>query len=191
MALSLRQQAFVSHYLVERNGRKAAIAAGYAPQGAAVQATGLLRNPNIASEIAAETDQLLKDVHITKGDVLLKLYRVASYDPLDAFDDEGRLRLLKDMPLELRQCIKSIKVRRVNLDPGDGMMDTIYEVQFCDKMKALELLAGHLGLLQKEQPDQWDGEIRLSWRSRTPVQEPPPVTIPGQLVPSGSMSSTE
>ncbi len=31
---------------------KAAIAAGYAPKNAAVQATGLLRNPNIASAIA-------------------------------------------------------------------------------------------------------------------------------------------
>ena len=92
-------------------------------------------------------------MHITKGDVLLKLYRVASYDPLDAFDDQGRLRLLKDMPLELRQCIKSIKVRRVNLDPGDGMMDTIYEVTFWDKMKALERLAGHLGLLTR--PHRW------------------------------------
>ena len=134
---------------------------------------------------------LLKEVRITKGDVLLKLYRVASVDPLDAVDEHGRLRQLKDMPLEVRQCIKSIKVRRVNLDPGDGMMDTIYEVTFWDKMKALELLAGHLGLLQ-QQPDQSDGEIRLSWRSRSPVQEPRPVTLAGQLVPAiGSMPSTE
>ncbi len=85
------------------------------------------------------------------------------------------------MPLELRQCIKSIKVRRVNLDPGDGMMDTIYEVVFCDKMKALELLAGHLGLLQQDQADQWDGELRLSWRSRTPVQATEPQTLTSSL----------
>ncbi len=80
---------------------------------------------------------------------LISLFRRSSGLVLCNCRLEGRLRQLKDMPLEVRQCIKSIKVRRVNLDPGDGMMDTIYEVTFWDKMKALELLAGHLGLLQQ------------------------------------------
>ena len=96
MALSLRQQAFVSHYLIERNGRRAAIAAGYAPKNAGVYAGELLKNPNIAAAVAEATDKLLKEVHITKGDVLLKLYREASVDPLDAVDEHGRLRQLKD-----------------------------------------------------------------------------------------------
>jgi phage terminase small subunit len=40
MTLTLKQQFFVKHYLIERNAKKAAIAAGYSPDTAVEQ--GLL-----------------------------------------------------------------------------------------------------------------------------------------------------
>jgi len=77
-----------------------------------------LKNPNIAAAVAEATDKLLKEVHITKGDVLLKLYGWPAWTRSTRSTSTGGSVSSKTLPLEVRQCIKSIKVRRVNLDPA-------------------------------------------------------------------------
>src|SRR5882757_171795 len=52
MALTDRQRKFVDAYLLEPNGKKAAIAAGYSPATAVVQASRLLRHEQIRVELA-------------------------------------------------------------------------------------------------------------------------------------------
>ena len=47
--LSPRQRKFVSEYLIDRNARRAAMAAGYSENGASVQGSRLLANANIAA----------------------------------------------------------------------------------------------------------------------------------------------
>jgi phage terminase small subunit len=51
--LTPKQAAFLDEYLVDLNGRQAAIRAGYAPKAAAVTAAQLLTKPNIRAEIEA------------------------------------------------------------------------------------------------------------------------------------------
>jgi hypothetical protein len=51
------------------------------------------------------------------------------------------------MPTELRRAVASVKVIKRNLVSGDGKTDEIYEVKFWDKVRALESLAKHFGLL--------------------------------------------
>jgi phage terminase small subunit len=51
--LNPRQRLFVEHYLIDLNGKEAAIRAGYAPEGAAVRAAKLLRRPSVRGAVAA------------------------------------------------------------------------------------------------------------------------------------------
>lgn len=49
--LTKKQQLFVENYLLSFNGTKAAIAAGYSPKTARIQASVMLAKPNIKEEV--------------------------------------------------------------------------------------------------------------------------------------------
>jgi phage terminase small subunit len=51
MSLTSKQAAFVAAYLVDSNGKKAAIKAGYSASGAEVAASRLLRHPKVAAAL--------------------------------------------------------------------------------------------------------------------------------------------
>lgn len=51
MSLTAKQAAFVQAYLVDSNGKKAAIKAGYSKAGAEVAASRLLRHPKVAEAL--------------------------------------------------------------------------------------------------------------------------------------------
>lgn len=51
-SLTDRQQRFASEYTASGNGTKAALAAGYAPSGAHVEASRMLKNPKVAARVA-------------------------------------------------------------------------------------------------------------------------------------------
>jgi hypothetical protein len=51
------------------------------------------------------------------------------------------------MAPEVRTAVASVKVVKRTLTPGDARVDEVHEVTFCDKVRALEQLAEHFGLL--------------------------------------------
>ena len=54
--MNARQEAFAREYAIDRNGKQAAIRAGYSPRSAEVTASKLLRNPKVAARVS-ELDQ--------------------------------------------------------------------------------------------------------------------------------------
>jgi len=60
---------------------------------------------------------------------------------------------VKDLPREVRGCIASVKVVKKNLIAGDNSTEWVHEIKLWNKPKALELLALHFGLLEKDQAD--------------------------------------
>lgn len=88
-----------------------------------------------------------------------ELRRIATLDPARLFfgvDDRGRIRVkqrytlreIADMPVDVRACIASIKVRTENLSSGDGEQDTTVEIKLWDKTKALEMCGRALGMFK-------------------------------------------
>ena len=88
-----------------------------------------------------------------------ELRRIATLDPARLFfgvDARNRIRVKKrytlreiaDMPVEVRACIASVKVRTENLASGDGEQDETVEIRLWDKTKALELCARILGMFR-------------------------------------------
>ena len=63
------------------------------------------------------------------------------------FDDEGRLKPVKDWPDELAAAIGGIEVLKRNVDSHDGRTDDVIKVKVWDKGRALEMLFKHMGLL--------------------------------------------
>ena len=128
--LNARQLQFCREYIVDLNGTKAAIRAGYSERTAAAIAHENLRKPEIRAEIERLAANRATRLEITADRVLEELARIAFADPET---EEGRLTLAK-----------GIKFRK----GADGKVSSttiVYRQE--SRTKALELLARHMLLL--------------------------------------------
>src|SRR5215470_17952970 len=73
----LKRAVFVREYLVDRNGTRAAIAAGYAPRSASVTSCRLLRNAKVQAEVSELTEERLERLEVTADTVLQELAKIA------------------------------------------------------------------------------------------------------------------
>lgn len=69
-SLSQKQHRFVAEYLVDGNGTRAAIAAGYRPVGARVQASRMLRLPNVREALEARQHADAERLSIEREDAI-------------------------------------------------------------------------------------------------------------------------
>lgn len=144
--LGPKQSAFVREYLIDLNATQAAIRAGYSAKTATTQGPRLLENVGVAKAISEALQQRADRLEIKSDDVLRELFRIATTDIGDVFDEEGRLKPLKDIPKDTRRAIASIEVDELFDGSGEDRVQTgwVKKVKFWDKPKALELLGKHL-----------------------------------------------
>jgi hypothetical protein len=79
---------FTREYLVDLNGKEAAIRAGYNPEYATVIASKLLAQPNVRAQVEAAQSELAKRVGATVEDVALRYWMLASADPNELFQHQ-------------------------------------------------------------------------------------------------------
>ena len=79
--LEPRQQRFVQEYLVDLNGTKAAIRAGYSPRTATVQAYDLLTRPHIQAAVQAAQQQQQDRLQVDADRVVQEAWLIATADP--------------------------------------------------------------------------------------------------------------
>lgn len=80
MSLTEKQRLFVRAYLLDGNGKKAAIAAGYSPNGAEVAASRLLSQVKVQEALAEARLQLVAVSGVTPEWVLSQLQQMATLD---------------------------------------------------------------------------------------------------------------
>lgn len=164
--LSERQRAFVREYLVDLDGRAAAIRAGYSPHGAAVQACRLLKFKAVSEAVQKAMAARAHRVEVRADDILRELLRVALADVRQAFDEQGRLLPLHKMPEDVARALAGVEV--VELLDGSGV---VRKAKFWPKVQALELLGKHLGLLKEIVEHQ--GKVTLEQLVAGSMQPPP------------------
>jgi phage terminase small subunit len=86
---------FVREYLIERNGTRAAIAAGFSAKSAAVTASKLLKNPKVQAELTRLQKASCNRLDITLDAVNQELAKLAFVDAGQflTIDSEGKARL--------------------------------------------------------------------------------------------------
>lgn len=146
--LNQKQRLFVSEYLIDKHGTNAAIRAGYSADSAEVQASRLLRNDKIRAAIDAQFALQEKRTLITADRILAELMRVGLADIGEAFNDDGSLKRVRDMPEELRRAISSVEVDELWEGYGEDrqQIGVTKKIKFWEKTKALQLLGNHLKL---------------------------------------------
>ena len=142
---------FIAEYKIDRNGRRAAIAAGYAPNSAAVTASRLLTRANVKAEIANHRAEFIAQVQVETGitleRTLREISRIGFFDPRKMFDAEGNPKRLVDLDDDTAAVIAGLDV--VEEWAGSGadrvLVGHIKKWKLADKKGALDMLMKHLG----------------------------------------------
>ena len=83
-----------------------------------------------------------------------RLEKIADMDPADILTKKMRVKDLNEIPLHVRKCIESIKVRQLQ---GDDEGEII-EVKISNRMKGIEMLLKKLGALM----DRTEIDVKVS-----------------------------
>src|SRR5688572_26407074 len=102
--LSDQQERFCREYLVDRNGTQAALRAAYSTTHAAVTGSKLLATPMVAEWVAAATEKRNARVTLTPARLLEELGRLALVDVGQAFNTDGTLKQIHEIPEDVRRC---------------------------------------------------------------------------------------
>ena len=140
--MTKKQKLFVEEYLIDFNATQAAIRAGYSVNTANEQGNRLLTNVSIKKAVEQKIAERSRRTGITQDRVVQELARIAFVKITDVVDDDGSI--ITDANDDDLACIESYKVEDSNTINGGSRKR---EVKLASKMKALELLAKHLGML--------------------------------------------
>jgi phage terminase small subunit len=141
-ALTPIQKRFIEEYLVDLNGTKAAMRAGYGKKGAHVRASALIKIPLVRKAIDDAIAARSKRTEITQDLVLKELYNLVVAN-LDDYDSGGRVK-----PGVRAEAIKAIAgLERTILTSGEEAKLVKIKIRLWDKTRALNLAMRHLGML--------------------------------------------
>lgn len=150
------QAMFIVEYLKDLNGTQAAIRAGYSKEYAADIASQNLAKPHIKKEIERQLDARASRTLITADKILFEMWQIADCDPQDAYEPNGDLKPLSEMPTHVRKAIASLEVEamyEMNYEekgsPQKVEVGLLKKVKFWSKDRAQENIAKHLKLLSE------------------------------------------
>jgi len=146
--LTPKQRDFARRYVACHDASRAAREAGYSPKSVGVMGSDLVRNPLVAAEIARLQAKLNARLDLTAERVLAELSRIALSDVAEAFDEDGNLRDVHEMPEGVRRCISGLDVEELFTGRGDSreQVGRLKKLRLWDKVKALEALGRHFRL---------------------------------------------
>ena len=87
---------------------------------------------------------------------------LAHSDITQLCDDGGRLKPMTEWPAEMKSAASGIETVRRNIDAVHGQTDQVIKVKAWDKLRALEMLFKHMGLLTERL--EHSGEMQIKWQ---------------------------
>jgi phage terminase small subunit len=143
-ALSAKEKIFVAEYMIDENGTRAAIAAGYARKSAHVTASRLLKSPKIKAHLVKKEEKRLERLEISADRVLQETARLAFLDPRKLYHPDGRLKQITELDDHTAAAIAGIDVEDVYED--HEYVGQVKKIKFADKGANLQRLGNHLKL---------------------------------------------
>lgn len=177
--LNHRQKRFARFYAINLCGTKSAILAGYAKSTAHAQASRLLRNVNIRSEIALRIEELEEIAGVNDQSIMEELATVAFSDPRDYFDPDGNLLPVPELSELAAKALASFKVTTHK----DGTITT--EIKRENKLHALETLARIRNMFKDASPHNDVRERVIYYPVK--VDEGAPVDLTARIEPKNQL----
>jgi phage terminase small subunit len=142
-------------YFKDYNGTKAAIRAGYKPKNAGVQASQLLTLLKVQAAVRDYEENLATRFLATKERVLKELSLSAFSDIDNYFDENWKVKNLKDLTPQISRAIKKLKITRIVSRPTRGENKDVefitenVEFELHDKTSALQLMGKEIGMFKE------------------------------------------
>lgn len=180
--LTSKQQRFVDEYLVDLNGKQAAIRTGYSPAAAEVQASRLLSNAKVALAVETAIAERAERTKITQDQVLSELAKIGFADirkaikwysqaNIAAIDDDADAEALVSEGAVRVQVANQVELVSSD-DIDDATAAAIAEigqsatgalkVKLHDKRAALVDIGKHLGMFRER--------VELTGRDGNPIE---------------------
>lgn len=137
--LTPKQERFVQEYMIDLNATQAAIRAGYSEDTAGQIGFEILKKPEVSASLQTRLAERAKSANIDAQWVLDRLAEEARADVADLYDDDGRIKPVKEWPKIWRQgLVAGVKT----MVSEDGV--AIIDVKLSDRIKRIELLGKHV-----------------------------------------------
>jgi len=150
--LSPQRLCFCNEYLVDFNATKAAERAKYSKKTAYSQGQRLLKNVEVQKTLKKLIQKQTTRTQIDADNILIEAARVALADVGGAFEEDGTIKKVHDIPIDLRRAISGLEV--VELFEGTGekrkLVGYLKKIKFWSKDKNIEVLMRHLGLFAED-----------------------------------------
>lgn len=152
--LTKKQERFCKEYIVDFNGTRAAIAAGYSKTTAKVIAAQNLSKLNIQNQIQSLSTAVNKKLDISVERIRLELARISFSDIRQFYNEDGTLIPVHELSDEAAACLAGIEEEEIKEWDADlkAMMPigTLKKIRRHDKLKALEMLGRTEGIFEKD-----------------------------------------
>jgi phage terminase small subunit len=149
--LTFKQSRFVEEFLIDLNARRAATRSGYSERSAEAQASRLLRNAKVDAAVREAMEARSRRTGVTADRVLCELAELAFSNIFDFIEVHPDGSVSVDLSRGTRgqaAAIRNVVVKRYAKGSGEEAPSAkLTRIEMCDKLKALELLAWHLGML--------------------------------------------
>ena len=142
--LTSKQSRFVAEYLIDLNGKQAAIRAGYSAKTAEVQASQLLRIAKIQVALSAAIRARSWNTEVTADRVVAELAKIGFANMRDYWPKEGETVDLHRLHQDLTAAVQEITIDET-VDPL-GVVYRHTRLKLHDKKGALDSLAQYVGM---------------------------------------------
>lgn len=163
-----RWDAFAREYVIDHNGTRAAIRAGYSEVTASQQASRLLRNVKVRARVAELDARATQRQEVTAGRVVEEFDALSFYVATDVFVEQvvngqtvTRLRPVREWPEKVKRAVSGIKIRRYT-NPKCPILDhEVVEIKLHSKEAALAALGRRTGAIPQEAPMGGEGGLHI------------------------------
>lgn len=158
-----KQEAFCHEYLKDFNATRAYRDVYKCSQKSA-EANGirLIRNDRVQTKLSELTKQHFEKTDIDAQEILREVKRVALCDVKEAFNEDGSLRSIHDIPEDVRKAISGFEVEEVFTGKGKAkkLSGYIKKMKFWNKDKNNENLMKYLGLFEKDNEQKGEADAK-------------------------------
>lgn len=158
--LTDKQRRFVVEYLIDLSAARAAERAGYSKKNAARIGWELLQYPHVAKAVTEEKAARERRTRITADRVLEQFGRAAYFDIRKMFTQSGALKPVNE--IEDDEAVGIAGIETVELTDAEGnVTGLVRKVRFIDRTAAMDKLARHLGLYERDNNRTVQGAVSM------------------------------
>lgn len=147
---TLRELRFAMHWIQTLNARESAIRAGYSAQDADQRGWRLMHRPRVKVLIERMQERYARDLRVETEQVLREYAHIGFANVGDFVDSEGRVDLSR-VTREQMAAVSSVETETyVDGHGEEAEVVKRVKLRFHSKTDALEALAKHLGLFERD-----------------------------------------